>query len=249
MRARRTGAASGFTLFEVLTALAILAGAFVGIFAVFRAASGVAESARVQGTARETARVVRALLARDLGSVYLPGREDRGAMTGLRFLIPGPSGSESSTDTGDLVVLDLYTLSRLDFDRDEPAPGLTRVRWLLRPRTDGGQGYDLIRAELDDPQLLSASVTRLPWVEALLARDVAAFSLSALDERQAGRDNWDSQARERQGYAGLPRLVAATYAPRPDADDRRPAGGDGPAGSFTARLALPFQAVTAGGVQ
>jgi prepilin-type N-terminal cleavage/methylation domain-containing protein len=250
-RAARGGGppARGFTLFEVLTALAILAGAFVGIFAVFRVASDVAQNARTQGAARETARVVRTLLARDLDGVFHPSLTERAGRTGLRFLVPSPSGGDAVTSDGDRVVLDMITLSRLDFDRDEPVAGLTRVRWLLRPRDDGETAFDLVRAELDDPHLLPASLADVPWRETLVARDVAAFSVSALDERRAGRESWDSLSREQQGSPALPRMLVVAYKPVRDPDDRSPVTDEGPAGSFTARLALPFRALTAQGVK
>jgi hypothetical protein len=233
----------------VLTALAILAGAFVGVFAVFRTASDVAQTARTHGAAQETARVVRTLLARDLGGVLHPAVADRGGRTGFRFLVPGPSGSESTTAAGDRVVVDMITLSRLSFDRDEPEAGVTRVRWLLRPRGGAAAPFDLVRAELDDPQLLPSSLKDLPWKETLVARDVAALDVTVMDERQAGREEWDSAARERQGSAALPRmLVAACKIVRAD-DDRSPVAAGGPAGSFTARLALPFTAYTPQGLQ
>lgn|GEM_PF-1767344 len=242
-------AARGFTLFEVLTALAILAGAFVGVFAVFRTTSDVAQNARTHGAARETARVIRVLLARDLGSVFHPAVADRGGRTGFRFLVPGPSGSESTTATGDRVVVDMITLSRLSFDRDEPEAGVTRVRWLLRPRDEADAAFDLVRAELDDPQLLPSSLKELPWKETLLARGVSALDVTVMDERQAGRQDWDSVARERQGSPALPRMVVAHYKTVRAADDRSPVTDEGPAGSFTARLALPFTAYTAQGLQ
>ncbi|KUG28780.1 hypothetical protein ASZ90_001332 [hydrocarbon metagenome] len=232
--------AAGFTLFEVLTALAVLAGAFVGIFAVFRVASDVAVNIRTQGAAREAARVVRVLLARDLDSVFHPPLTERAGRQGFRFLVPGLSDSDSRTTDGDRVVLDMITLARLDFDRDEPAAGMSRVRYLLRPQGDGEAGYTLVRAELADPQLLSASLRDLPWREVALARGVAEFSLTPLDERRAARETWDSRRRESQGGEALPRMVVAAYRPVRDASDTSPENADGPAGSFTARLALPI---------
>lgn len=240
MRLAIRTAAAGFTLFEVLTALAVLAGAFVGLFAVFRVASDVAVNIRTQGAAREMARVVRVLLARDLDSVFHPPLTERAGRQGFRFLVPGPSDSESRTDDGDRVVLDMITLARLDFERDEPAAGTTRVRYLLRPLGDGEAGYALVRAELADPHLLPAGLRDLPWREVALARGVASFSLTPLDERRAAREDWDSRRRESQGGEALPRMVVAAYRPVRDASDKSPENADGPAGSFTARLALPI---------
>lgn len=240
---------TGFTLFEVLTALAILSGAFVGIFAVFRVASDVAVSARVQGAARETGRVIRVLLSRDLDSVFHPAVIDRAGRKGFRFLVPGSSGSGSRTNDGDRVVLDMITLSRLDFDRDEPAAGMTRVRYLLRPTNNAETAFSLVRAELADPQLLASSLSSLPWREVVLARNVARFTVTALDERRAGREYWDSAIQESRGEEALPRMLVAAYEPVREAGDTSPAGGDGPAGSFTVRLALPFGSISNGSVQ
>ncbi|NDY58536.1 prepilin-type N-terminal cleavage/methylation domain-containing protein [Desulfovibrio sulfodismutans] len=249
MRREAQTAPAGFTLFEVLTALAILAGAFVGIFAVFRVASDVAVNTREQGAARETARVVRVLLARDLDSVFHPAVADRAGRSGFRFLVPSPSGGDSRTSDGDQVVVDMITLARLDFDRDEPTAGLTRVRYLLRPSDDGETRFTLVRAELADPHLLPSTLSDPPWREVTLARNVAAFSLAPLDERRAERDSWDSRTRESQGNEALPRMLVATYRPVREATDTSPTDGDGPAGSFTTRLALPIGGVSPQGVQ
>jgi len=168
-------AARGFTLLEMLVALAMVgllsAALYMSLSAAMRARSR-AEAAI--GPARAAALALE-MLKQDLEAAPPP----RGVLAGA--LVGVDSTMASDTAQGDTLVF--YTTAE---DAGQRKAGIRRIELLFEP-ADGEAGYALVRAVTDN---LLAPQTPDP-VKETLCRKVAAFNLRYYDG-SSWQDSWDS---------------------------------------------------------
>jgi type II secretion system protein J len=116
---------AGFTLMEIMVALAIVAVLFTSLFAVFDQSMDVAEEVKTQTAVDQNGRLILHQLSNDLDSMYLPGKEQNATFQGqspdLEFM------AENAT------VLEFTTSAGLDFNATFPSNALYRVSYTLSP--------------------------------------------------------------------------------------------------------------------
>ncbi len=138
--------ASGFTLLEIMVALAISAIIFTCLFSVFSRVTETAEQVDRRLKVSQDKRVILLQLIRDLDSLYLPENEEKEGPRDFSFTGQDPSealGPDNAT------ILEFSTASDLSFNSTRIGRGINRVKYVLnRPGQDflGGDKQRACRA-------------------------------------------------------------------------------------------------------
>jgi type II secretion system protein J len=221
------GQQSGFTLLEIIIALAILALVFSSLYGAY---SGTVETNYQVDSSRDVEQAVRLALmqmADDLKSLYHQPRAGNPQASPYRFV---SSGVASESDDG--AVIEFATTAHLGFDAVFPSLRVNRVGYSLKGAVEG-EGYRrLVRRETPFADLGGE------WGETAveLIDGVEELTFAFLDSDGQELHEWDSTAPQTTNR--LPRLVHIRL--------RIAAGEAGGSRLFTTAVALPPQEETPG---
>jgi general secretion pathway protein J len=182
----------GFTLFEILIALAILA---LVVSSLYGAYSGTLDTTEMVESIRDVDQVARLALMQmvnDLKSLYY--QKAQGEDTESPYTFGGITEAEG--EGGEIVAF--ATTSRLDFDLTFPSQRINRVSYIMEKQPDNEKLFRLVRKELPFADLPGEKQEIL--VE--IADGVESLSLTYFNEDGQQFSQWDSES---EGL--LPRLV------------------------------------------
>jgi type II secretion system protein J len=159
-RSRRKG---GFTLLEVLVAVALSSVIMIALFGVFDSVTDVAIGIRQHEETAYDDRTLEAVLFDDLGSAYVNNNPD--------FVFTGKGGSFLGVDD---LLMGFCTSASLNSAEPGPSLSLQRVEYLLK----GGQdGRDLYRRE----RSFCGLTGEWDWVEVPVLRGLEEMEVEYLD--------------------------------------------------------------------
>jgi len=188
---------AGFTLLEIVIAVAILAVVFTGLYSAYSSTLDTTEAVESERDVEQAARLGLMRIADDLASLYY--REVEGGDAE-----PSPYRFEGA-DTEALdeggTVLEFTTTGSLDFSMVFPSLRINRVSYALEKKADSESHYRLVRRELPFADLGGAGQESV--IEVM--EGVEAFSVSYFDEEGQVQPQWDSEAPASETV--LPRLV------------------------------------------
>lgn len=186
---------SGFTLLEILIAIAILA---LVVSSLYGAYSGTLETTEMVESARDVDQAARLALMQmvdDFSSLYYKKAEGENENSPFRF----QGGMDAESERG--TVVEFASTAHLGFDGSFPNLRINRVSYVLEKQEDNQQYYRLVRMEL--PFVDLSGEREETAVE--LADTVESLTLTYLNEDGETLSQWDSKAEETAGL--LPRLV------------------------------------------
>jgi len=186
---------SGFTLLEILIAIAILA---LVVSSLYGAYSGTMETTEMVESARDVDQAARLALMQigdDFSSLYYKKAEAEDEDSPFRFQGGMDAGGEGGT------VVQFASTAHLGFDGSFPNLRINRVSYVLEEQDDNQRYYKLVRMEL--PFVDLSGEREETAVE--LADTVESLTITYLNENGETLSQWDSKAEETKGV--LPRLV------------------------------------------
>jgi general secretion pathway protein J len=186
----------GFTLLEIIIAIAILAIVFSSLYAAYSSTLETTEQVESERDIEQAARLGLMRMADDLASVYVQEAENDSEDSPYRFV----GGSSDSLDQGDTVV-EFATSGHLDFDMIFPSLRINRVSYVLEKQAEEERSYRLVRREIPFAGLGGEEHK----AEIEVADGVEQLTLTYVGEEGQIAGQWDSQAPETKGLA--PRLV------------------------------------------
>lgn len=225
-RAARAGA-GGFTLVEVLVAIAILAVAMAIIAGSFAGTLRVQEAADRRTEITHTARTALDRISQDLASAVVP--ESRGG--------PGSVPVRFSVEDGELdgVARDRLTFATYGrpLGTTEAASDLALVEYELVV-SDDRRSSRLVRRQSDRFPLDPATLAEAP--ADVLAEGVVGFDVQVYDDKQERKTSWRDQAK-------LPLAVEVTLRVARDPESALRGGGEAAVAdtvTYGTRLVLPL---------
>jgi type II secretion system protein J len=192
-RGQRTESCRGFTLLEILIAMAILA---LVVSSLYGAYSGTLDTTQLAENVRDVDQVARMALMQmvdDFKSLYYQKSQGEGEESPYSF----GGVTEAEGEGGPIVTF--ATTSRLDFDMTFPGQRINRVSYIMEKQPDNQKLYRLVRKELPFADLAGERQELL--VE--IADGVESLSLTYFNEDGQEFSQWDSKT---EGL--LPRLVS-----------------------------------------
>lgn len=186
---------SGFTLLEILIAIAILALVMSSLYGAY---SGTLETTEMVESARDVdqaARLALMQMADDFSSLYYRKAEGENESSPFHF----QGGMEAEGEGG--TVVEFASTAHLGFDVSFPSLRINRVSYVLEKQEDNQRYYRLVRTEL--PFVDLSGEREGTAVE--LADTVESLTLTYLNEDGETLSQWDSKAEGTEGL--LPRLV------------------------------------------
>jgi type II secretion system protein J len=192
VRDRRWEGNRGFTLLEILIAIAILA---LVVSSLYGAYSGTLNTTEMVESIRDVDQVARLALMQmvdDFKCLYYQKAEGEDKESPYSF----GGVMEAEGEGGEIVAF--ATTSRLDFDMTFPSQRINRVSYVVEQQPDNEKLYRLVRKELPFAGLSGEGQEIL--VE--IADGVESLSLTYFNEDGQQFSQWDSKA---EGL--LPRLV------------------------------------------
>jgi general secretion pathway protein J len=187
---------AGFTLLEIVIAIAILAVVFTSLYSAYSSTLETTEAVENERDVEQAARLGLMRMADDLASVYFRGVANGSEASPYRF----EGGDTEALGQGG-TVLDFATSGRLDFNMVFPNLKVNRVSYVLETNPDSEGFYRLVRREFPFPGLGGeGQETEIEVVE-----EVEGLTLTYVDEEGQVRSQWDSEAVEGEGL--LPSLV------------------------------------------
>ncbi|NIQ87885.1 MAG: prepilin-type N-terminal cleavage/methylation domain-containing protein [Deltaproteobacteria bacterium] len=186
---------SGFTLLEILIAIAILA---LVVSSLYGAYSGTMETTEMVESARDVDQAARLALMQmvdDFSSLYYKEAEGEDEDSPFRF----QGGMDGESEGG--TVVEFASTAHLGFDGSFPNLRINRVSYVLEKQADNERYYRLVRMEL--PFVDLPGEREETAIE--LADTVESLTVTYLNEDGETLSQWDSKAQETEGI--LPRLV------------------------------------------
>ena len=179
--------ASGFTLLEVLVAIAIFAIVISTVYAAYRATFFNVGGAEQQLAATDGARVVLQRFSDDLQSLYAqPGGYLRGASDEI---------DDQRADS-----LSFTSVAHLVFSPDDPRSGLTVIRYHLEK--DENSGYlRLYRSDTPERPGETGNAGEADGGE-VLGEGIKEFRITYLGTDGSELDRWDSKSQGRTAQSG-----------------------------------------------
>ena len=187
---------SGFTLLEIVIAIAILAVVLSSLYGAY--ISSVEATERVENArgVEQAARLALLQMADDFKSLYY--EEVKGDLEASPYrLVSGDMEAGEDART----IVEFASTSHLGFDVTFPNPSVNRVLYLLEEQPEEGQQHRLVRRERPAAQL-SGGVEETSLV---LVEGVEELALEYLDAEGQVASEWDSSTSETGD--SLPRLV------------------------------------------
>ena len=186
---------SGFTLLEILIAIAILA---LVVSSLYGAYSGTIETTEMVESARDIDQAGRLALMQmvdDFSSLYYRKAEGENEDSPFRF--QGGMDGETEGDT----VVEFASTAHLGFDGSFPNLRINRVSYVLEKQVESERYYRLVRMELPFADL--SGERKETAVE--LADTVESLTVAYVNKDGETLSQWDSKAQDTEGI--LPRLV------------------------------------------
>ena len=202
--AERKVGSQGFTLLEILIALAISGIVVACLFAVYNQTLKTGEQVKVRAGLEQSARMIFSQLHRDLEGLYY--RPSPNASSPGPYSFRGGQQSEMSLQGSreGKLLLRFGSTTSLDFRGEAfPEKKLFRIRYILRKAAPEGEGpYTLLRSQLAFPEIREEP-SRLA-----LSNQVSDLSLTFIGSSGREQSSWDSLARlEQENKPPLPRRV------------------------------------------
>ncbi|NCO59583.1 prepilin-type N-terminal cleavage/methylation domain-containing protein [bacterium] len=190
----------GFTLLEMMIALAILAVVLTTLFASYSITLRTIEGSERIAAVYDSARVALERIGDDLEGAYIPAAVDeKKALSGIQSNDGSFLGEDRLDDGRRADRLSLVSHSHARLRPDDPVFGLVRISYFVRSEEEG-KGFTLYREESPIPARGSGSYYgALP-----LCSGLDSFRLSYIDEKGTESDRWDSIE------ASLPVMVSIT---------------------------------------
>ena len=189
------GRNAGFTLFEILIAIAILA---LVVSSLYGAYSGTIETTEKVESLRDidqTARLALMQMADDFKSLYYRKAESNEEDSPFGF----SSGMEAEGE--EETVVEFASTSHLGFDLDFPSLRVNRVRYVMAKQSDNERHHKLVRIEIPFADLPGEREE----ISVELADSVESLTLTYQNEDGQSFSQWDTKAEENAGQP--PRLV------------------------------------------
>ncbi len=189
------GLRSGFTLLEILIAIAILA---LVVSSLYGAYSGTLETTEKVENVRDVdqaARLALMQMADDFKSIYYQKSEENTESSPFHF------GGGMEAEDEEKPVVEFASTSHLGFDMNFPNLRINRVRYVLEKQPGNERYHRLIRQEFPFADLTG------DWGETAieLADGVEELTLTYYNEDGQEFSQWDTKAKETEGF--LPRRV------------------------------------------
>ncbi|EFL49704.1 conserved hypothetical protein [Solidesulfovibrio fructosivorans JJ]] len=196
---------AGFTLIELVLALALASFVLVGLYAVYdgtvRVVATVDRGAGQDGLMR----TVIGLMRDDLLGVYSRKWGKPREASPLRFAVhPLAEQHRFPRAESDVVILEFAAAASPLFVKSSGGERLTRIVYALRPQPEAPQRYLLVRKELPFAHMPWRGEARQPWQEMVLTDAVTAFAVTVLAGGSSRLTTWDSLKEERLGHPPLP---------------------------------------------
>ncbi len=195
--------ASGFTLLEIMIALAIAGIVVASLFAVYGKTLDVGEQIREQAGLEQSARMLFQQLHKDFEGLYYRPSQNASSPGPYSFLGAGEGGT--GVETSEVpALLRLGSTTSLDFKKGTlPRHKLFRVRYLLRGSSQGEDGTrTLLREQLAFPGIRDSAE------RVALTDNVRELELSFVDSEGRSTRSWNSADRMGQKEKpSLPKMV------------------------------------------
>jgi type II secretion system protein J len=215
MRPARRHPHQGFTLLEVLIAIAIFAICVSTVYAVYGAMLSVINTAEAKVARNDQVRVAFDRLSKDLAGVH---------QSGLGFFI----GREVDADAEDAFI-EFGTTSHLSFAPDAPPVPLAGVRYYLRSSNEN-ENLTLYRADI--PLLTNPDIAEDEVRSLALCTGLQEIEVTYYNSEENEFSEWDSSPEENdEDEERFPRRVAIELVFEGPTDDR--------AERFTTSILLP----------
>lgn len=184
---------TGFTLLEIVVALAIVAVIFAGLYGTYHGALESTEAVESGRELDQAGRLVLSRLAADLQSLYLFKSGETAESSS------STPGSESfGPASGARPVAEFATTAHLGFEETSPGQGINRVSYVLAKEAEDDRYYRLLRLETPYADLgVKSQQTSLE-----LADMVEELVLTYVDADGRRLPGWNSDSAD-----GPPRLV------------------------------------------
>jgi type II secretion system protein J len=182
----------GFTLLEILIAIAILA---LVVSSLYGAYSGTLDTTEMVESIRDVDQVARVALTQmvdDFKSIYYQKAQGEDEESPYSF------GGVTEVEGEGGVIVAFATTARLDFDMTFPSQRINRVSYVIEKQLDNEKLYRLVRREVPFADLSGERQE----VVVEIADGIESLSLAYFDEDGQQFSQWDSKA---EGL--LPRLV------------------------------------------
>jgi type II secretion system protein J len=184
--------ARGFTLLEILIAIAILA---LVVSSLYGAYSGTLDTTEMVESIRDVDQVARVALMQmvdDFKSLYYQKAQGEDEESPYSF------GGVTEVEGEGGAIVAFATTARLDFDMTFPSQRINRVSYVIEKQPDNEKLYRLVRREVPFADLSGERQE----VVVEIADGIESLSLAYFDEDGQQFSQWDSKA---EGL--LPRLV------------------------------------------
>ena len=192
-------AGHGFTLLEVVIALAIMAVVFSSLYGAYSSTLETTEQVENEREVEQAARLALAQMADDLKSVFYEQpeeSEDEAETSPYRFV-----GAPADDLEDAVTVVEFSTTATLGFDVTFPNLQINRVSYVLIGQTENEGSRSLIRQESSFSGL--GGQRKENTLE--LADGVEELTLSYVDEQGQEETEWDTDALQTKNR--LPRLI------------------------------------------
>ena len=202
--AERRGGSQGFTLLEIMIALAISGIVVACLFAVYNQTLKTGEQVKVQAGLEQSARMIFSQLHRDLEGLYYRHSQNASSPGPYSFRGGEQAGMSRQEPRKGTPLLRFGSTTALDFQEEAfPEKRLFRVRYILRESGPEGEGPDiLLRSQLAFPEIREEP-SRL-----VLSNQVNDLSLTFIDSSGREQNSWDSLARlEQEDKPPLPKRM------------------------------------------
>ncbi|UCG10976.1 MAG: prepilin-type N-terminal cleavage/methylation domain-containing protein [Deltaproteobacteria bacterium] len=199
---RCRSATLGFTLLEIVIALAILAIVFTSLYGAYSGTLEATERVENERNVEQAARLALMQIADDLKSLYYQEvEEDQQSEENLEESPYRFAGADTEVLEGGRPVLEFATAAHLGFDGVFPNLHINRVRYQLEIQSDTKNHYRLMRLELPFVDLGGERQEN----EIELADGVEKLEIGYTDANGVTVSDWDSSTLE--PGSRMPRLV------------------------------------------
>ncbi len=210
---------TGFTLIEVLLAVAICAIAITGIFTMVQAVLHMAESVQTSMLSTESDNACLDRLETDLHSIYWVAKSTNESFSFIGYDSEDQSSIEKArneTDANDIPVLEFACLASFTLQMHQHGHRISRVRYVLREQNNDVTGFDsektyrLIRLESPYADLDWRSDEKRPWIEREILSNIQEIQLTFLETvngQDVEEDTWNSVERIKNNKSPTPQRL------------------------------------------
>ncbi len=196
---------TGFTLLELLLALAVVSFVCIGLYSVYDGVLRVVETVDKMAKQDEISRTVTMLFRNDLLSIYYRKWGEIPQDSPLRVQVPAKVQRKQVPGDGrDVVVLEFAAATSPLFGNPADMGRIARIVYALRPSLNHAEAYLLLRKELPFAEMNWRSQAAQPWREIVVADMVTSLDVKVYASDGTQHVAWDSLEMERKGRPVLP---------------------------------------------